>query len=218
MKKGILIAIASVLIFALAACGSTPVTSTSATETTNTLSAEGQLLIGTLKLEGTDRAVTAEQAATLLPLWQALQSLSNSDTTAVEELDAIVKQIKTAMTSDQIDSITAMGLTQSDLAPYAAGLSSATPEASSVTVPVNAGQTQPQAGGMGNALAGGAPSGGSAPADMGGGSDVASLTGSQPADITQSANTDAVQSAAASMGVPTAMIGLVIELLQSKIG
>jgi hypothetical protein len=39
----------------------------------NALDAGGQLALGTLRLEETGDAVTPEQAATLLPLWQAIQ-------------------------------------------------------------------------------------------------------------------------------------------------
>ena len=49
--------------------------------------------LGTLKLEGTDQVVTASQAGQLLTLWQAYQSLSNSDTSSQVELEALVKQI-----------------------------------------------------------------------------------------------------------------------------
>ena len=39
------------------------------------LSVRNQLAYGTLRLEGTADAVAADQAAKLLPLWQALQAL-----------------------------------------------------------------------------------------------------------------------------------------------
>jgi hypothetical protein len=79
------------------------------------LSPMGQLALGTLKLEDGDLAVTEEQATTLLPLWQALQSLNNSDTTAQAELDAVVKQIQGAMTAAQVTTINDMKLTEDDL-------------------------------------------------------------------------------------------------------
>ena len=76
------------------------------------LSPAAKLAVGTLKLEGTAQAVTAEQASTLLTLWQAYQALSNSDTTAQVELDAVVKQIQEAMTADQIKAMDAMSITR----------------------------------------------------------------------------------------------------------
>lgn len=71
-----------------------------------------QLAIGTLKLEGSDQAVTAEQAKELLTLWQAYQALGNSDTTAQAELEAVVNQIKGNMTPEQTQAIEAMQITR----------------------------------------------------------------------------------------------------------
>ena len=48
-----------------------------------------QVAIGTIKLDGTENAVTAEQAKELLPLWETLQVLEGSDTAATEEKDAL---------------------------------------------------------------------------------------------------------------------------------
>ena len=46
---------------------------------------EQKLAIGTLKLEGTDLAVTADQAKTLLPLWKAVKTMSTDSNTSAEE-------------------------------------------------------------------------------------------------------------------------------------
>lgn len=75
------------------------------------LSVQGQLAVGMMQLEATEQAVTAEQAATLLPLWQALQALSLSDTTAEVELTAVVNQIADSMTPEQVAAIANMRLT-----------------------------------------------------------------------------------------------------------
>jgi predicted small secreted protein len=82
----------------------------------NALSVQGQLALGTVQLEETAVAVDETQAAALLPLWQALQSLSNSDTTAQAELDAVVSQIQETMTAAQIEAIAAMALTTESMA------------------------------------------------------------------------------------------------------
>ena len=58
-----------------------------------------QLALGTLALEETDQAITAEQAAALLPLWKAANSLSGADNVAAEEMTGLFKQIEEAMTS-----------------------------------------------------------------------------------------------------------------------
>jgi hypothetical protein len=61
-----------------------------------------QLLFGTFMLEGTDHAVTSEQATTLLPLWKLYRSLLESDITATAEIEAVAKQITQKMTTEQL--------------------------------------------------------------------------------------------------------------------
>jgi hypothetical protein len=75
------------------------------------LDASTQLVLGTMRLEGTENAVTPGQAAALLPLWQALRG----GVTAQAELAAVLKQIEGTMTSEQLEAIAAMQLTQEDL-------------------------------------------------------------------------------------------------------
>lgn len=79
------------------------------------LSPSMQVAIGTLRLDETDNAVTAEQAQELLPLWQTMQVLSESDTAAQQELDALVEQIQETMTAEQRQAITDMNLTRKDM-------------------------------------------------------------------------------------------------------
>jgi hypothetical protein len=76
------------------------------------LSASSQLALGTLQLEGTEQAVTPEQAAALLPLWQALQSGALQNDT---ERNAVLKQIEGTMTQEQLTAIAGLQLTQEDL-------------------------------------------------------------------------------------------------------
>ena len=73
------------------------------------------LLIGTLKLDGTSNAVTATQAAALVPLWQAYAQLTSSNTAAQAEIDAVVTQIQQTLTPAQVQAITAMKLTSRDM-------------------------------------------------------------------------------------------------------
>jgi hypothetical protein len=90
----------------------------------NALPVASQFLLGTFKLEGTDQAVTAAQAAVLLPLWteysdsnQSMgpgsgQTGTTSDNTDVQaQIDALVAQIQAAMTSDQTQAIADLQLT-----------------------------------------------------------------------------------------------------------
>jgi hypothetical protein len=96
---------------------------------------EIQLLVGTLKLEGTDLAVTTGQAGVLLPLWQQIQTLAQSmlpamgnpgegrqagttptvqsdGSAAQTQIDGVLDQIQGSMTGAQIQAITGMQITQ----------------------------------------------------------------------------------------------------------
>jgi hypothetical protein len=70
-----------------------------------------KLAMGTLVLEGTDQAVTAEQAVQLIPLWKAVRSLASSNNTSQEEINAVYKQIEDTMTADQVQAIEKMSMT-----------------------------------------------------------------------------------------------------------
>jgi hypothetical protein len=107
-----------VLSLILAGCGKNDNqsgnTSTSSDQSTS-LSDANQLLMGTLKLEGTNKAVNADEASQLLPLWQAYRSLSTSQTAAEAEVDGLLKQIQSAMSSAQIQAIKDMNLTNTEM-------------------------------------------------------------------------------------------------------
>jgi len=75
------------------------------------LNASSQLALGTIQLEETGDNVTPEQAAALLPLWQALQG----GVTAQAEVNALLKQIEGTMTQEQLEAIAAMQLTQDEM-------------------------------------------------------------------------------------------------------
>ena len=79
------------------------------------LSQVNMLLVGTLKLEDTANAVTKDEAAQLLPLWQAYRSLSSSQTAAEAEVEALLQQIESSMTSEQVQAIKALNLTSTDM-------------------------------------------------------------------------------------------------------
>ena len=81
----------------------------------NALPIQSQLAAGTLLLEASDQAVDEALAEDLLPLWQALQSLSTSDTASSLEIDAVISQIQDTMTQEQVNAIAAMELTEESL-------------------------------------------------------------------------------------------------------
>jgi len=247
VKKGIFTLTVFILLLALVACGgtsdtgSTPSNSTSnsgsstssstgetggTADNSTALSEEMELLIGTFKLEETDLAVSSDQASQLLPLWQALQSLATSDTATSEEIAAVVNQIKDTMTSQQIDAITAMNLTQQDVVSVMdkAGLSFGASGASS-TSDASSGSSQEgfPAGGGDPGAAGGPPAGRGNPGVGGGapaaGSDPAGMGGGQQLEPGQIATLQAgrTQSGGASSQIPTSLLNALIELLQKKV-
>lgn len=113
---------------------------------TDAVSIEEQLILGTLNLDGTDQAVTKDEAAALFTLYTNLQSLTQQNmgggkngqpggdqsstpeapsgdsqpqampTMDTTQTDAIIAQIEAAMTADQISAIAAMQITTTSAA------------------------------------------------------------------------------------------------------
>lgn len=129
LKRRINLLLIVLVAVALVACSSLKLSGTSASTSSQTSGqnqqnpaanfanqpVESKLAIGTLQLEGTDKAITAAQAKTLLPLWKAVKSLNNSATASNDEMTALYKQIEEAMTADQIAAIKSLSLSQTDL-------------------------------------------------------------------------------------------------------
>ena len=80
----------------------------------NAISPAQQLILGTINLQG-NLVVTPNEAAQLVPLWEAYQTLSTSNTAAPEELQATLMGVEQAMTPDQVQSIVNMKLTRQDM-------------------------------------------------------------------------------------------------------
>ena len=76
------------------------------------LSVRNQLALGTLQLDGTANAIKADQAKTLLTLWQALRGTTQSGASAQAEVNALLAQIEGALTADQLAAIKDLKLTQ----------------------------------------------------------------------------------------------------------
>jgi len=148
----------------LTACASA--TTTSTVSTSNNLSTAAELALGTLKLEGTNTAVTSTQAIQLLTLWEGYQSLSDSDTSSQVEVEALVKQIQGTMTTDQIRAIEAMKLTDQSMSEIMGTLGGSNNASAPASTPST------------SALSQGAPSGGQGgmPSD-GGGMPMGDITG-----------------------------------------
>jgi hypothetical protein len=227
MKKLVFSLVAFTLVFSLVACNKTTSSQTTGTGNTASLSTAAELLVGTFKLEGTGQSVTSDQAKQLLPLWEMLQSLSTSSTSATEEIQAVVDQIKSTMTSDQMTAITAMKLTQQDMMSLmsqnmalASGTADSTPMAlngmpSSGSAPsggMPSGGGGPSGGGA--PPSGGMPSGGAAPSGDFPSSGASGTTGGQTG---MSTTPQAVRSNGMADQIPSPLLNALIELLKQRI-
>jgi len=96
---------------------------------------------GTLKLAETSTPVNVEQAPQMLMLWQALDNLTNSGTSAEAEVNALLSQVEMTFSSEQIATINAMKLTQLDLQTWV--------QANGITIGSGTGSEQGAGQGMG---------------------------------------------------------------------
>ena len=180
-----------------------------------------QLALGTFRLENTDYPVDAEQAAALLPLWKAARSLSQSETVATEELQAIIDQIHEAMSADQLVALASTSTDPADMNALAElygfefGFGSGqfgdlSPEMQATMQAARESGQLPPGGGPG--LGGGAgpgadavPSGGLGPGE-----------GLSP-EQRQTAVAERGGFRRAGLGIPSSLLDAVIEFLEAKI-
>ncbi|MDD2922040.1 MAG: hypothetical protein PHQ36_07115 [Anaerolineales bacterium] len=114
----------------IASCGASSATSSTTgdvyasanlpTDYENAMPVRNQLAIGTTKLDGTAQAVTPDQAKKLLPLYQALRGTSVSGGSSQQEISALLSQIESTMTAEQLAAIRDMKLTFADMQTWAA--------------------------------------------------------------------------------------------------
>ncbi len=180
------------------------------------LSAPMQVALGTIKLDGTENAVTAEQAKELLPLWETLRQLESSDTAATEEKDALVSQIQESMTTKQTQAITALGLTRQDMFSImqsqgqTVGGSRSNGTSQSGSTSTNRGNFGPGGGDFG----GPPPDGG-----FGGGNPNFQGQGQRSQSGNSTSSTNSNQPAAIDPNrIPTPLIQAVVEYLKTKAG
>ncbi|MFZ5821496.1 MAG: hypothetical protein ACOYYJ_16485 [Chloroflexota bacterium] len=152
--KRILFVTMLVSIFLLAACGG--VVAPASTDTAsadayvspnldvsyeNALNARLQLTLGSLKLAETATPISADQARIMLPLWQALLNMTRTGNSAQAEVNALLAQIESAFTPEQLTAIRDMKLTSADIQTWSA--------ANGLTVGSGGGQGSGQGGGSG---------------------------------------------------------------------
>ncbi len=233
--KRLIILTGILLILALTACGGTeepvveasnasvaagsagPATQTAAEnnatlEISDDFSPTGMLALGILQLEETGLAVDEAQAADLLPYWQAVSSLTASGTAADVEIDAVIKQIESGLTAEQIAAINEMDISADSVtelmesgAFFGRGRGSENNEGAG-------------AGGFGGGFPGGIPGGG-IPGGGSGGGGFGGPGGIADADPDAIATRQA-QFAEASGGdiQDTLLLNMVVRLLQQKTG
>ena len=102
------------------------------TDYENATSVRNQLMLGILGLDGTPQAVSAEQAAALLPLWQALRATTRTGGASQDEINALLGQIEATLTPEQLAAIKEMKLSFADMQTWA--------KANGVTLGSNGGQ------------------------------------------------------------------------------
>jgi len=200
MNKKIFWTIITIFALTLTACASitgTPGTAPSGGGAAGELPAQTKLILGTIKLEETENAVSAEQAAEIIPMFYVLQDLNESDTAAQKEIDGLVSQIQETLTDGQTQAIEAMSLSRQDMFAITQGNSANT----------NTTEESTTGGGMGGPpeMGGGGMPGGGMP---GGGM---STTG------TTTASDDASARPAMDTSTPTALFDAIIKILEKKV-
>ncbi|HEX8993261.1 MAG TPA: hypothetical protein VF784_16385 [Anaerolineales bacterium] len=176
------------------------------------LSPEAKLALGTIKLEGTSQAVDPKLAAKLVPLWQLMAQLDSSNSSAPQEVTAVMDQIKSTMAADQVTAISDMSLTQADLFSVFQQQAQANGSSGSGGSGSSGGGNR---GGGGLFFGGGGPGGpgggfGGGFRPNGGGSGNAGSAGSQL--------TSAQAAVARENAISTLLINQLVRLLQTKLG
>ena len=232
MKKLLYLSILTLVLLVLAACSAASQTdaetttgeSTDATGTNpaGELSTNVQLALGAFALEETEYAITPEQAGELLPLWKAAQALSDSETITTEEIQAVFNQIEETMTTEQMNAITSMELTQETMAEIGEKYGLTFGAGGGGFDPFNltdeqlatreAFQESGQAPGGGGFPGGGPPEGGF-PGGGPGGGDIGSLPEAQQTAIASGAG----RFGGGNGGLPSAFYDAIIEFLQGKV-
>lgn len=193
VKRTLSIVVVVPVLFALAACSSLKLPGTGAPSSqsqSNPLSnisgqpLENKLALGSLKLEGTDKAITPTQAKTLLPLWKAVKVMSASNTAAAAEISGLYSQIQDSMTAQQIQAIKDLNLSASDVQALIQKYNSSQTGSTNQKSAQSALSSQAQDSGPGGDPGGGGPGGGGGAPPGAGGGDILSVSGGTGLQIT----------------------------------
>ncbi len=164
--------------------------------------------LGILDLEGQSLALDAEQARSMLPLWQALLALGTDSNTTPEEINALNDQIMEILTGEQLAAIAGMSWDETEISKAASGYSlsggQSSADESGPAGSFSASPAQP-----GGGIPGGTPpSGGEIIAIGGNGGDTS---------ITSTMNLPGQTEREEAGGMNLQIAPVVIELLQSKL-
>jgi hypothetical protein len=171
-----------------------------------------QLALGTMQLDGTENAVTAEQARDLLTLWQGYSSLLAGDSPAQEEFQGLQHQIEETLTVGQLQAIAKSTLTGDDLEASMAGTGETlvpAPAASSRSTTSSGARSGGPEGSFG-----GPPGGGAEMMLMGGGPPGGIAGDQQGASDTEASTTTTVR---ADGGIQPQIVQAVIVYLQGRL-
>jgi len=76
------------------------------------LNSQIQLILGTMALTDSDLKLTQDQAAALLPLWKVMKTLLASDTAAGAEIEALLNQIRSVFSPQQLEWVNNFSISQ----------------------------------------------------------------------------------------------------------
>lgn len=219
-KKVLQSTLAVLFVLALTACSASSASQSSAQDTSSTPNSSIQLklVVGTLELEGTDMAVTAEQAKELLPLWKAVKVLGNNDTISQEEIQALYDQIQETMSTDQNQAISKMSLAQKDLTALMTNLGIDTNTNANSTGVTEVQRATRIASAQSGSGMGGFPGGGPPGGMMPGGNPSAEFAGGGNMQRTPGAGQTAASSQSPFMNRSSLFINPLIEMLKKRAG
>ncbi len=180
------------------------------------LSVKDKLGIGILSLDESSLSITADQAAALLPLWQAVQALGTDKSAASQEIAALYAQIQGALTADQLAQIEQSTWSQEELASLLQQHQSPTIQTSTTAKSTSSSSTSSQTQNMGGGPGGDmiSPEAGII---MGGGSSMGLAAGQSTTGTTQQSLIASQASANNTTDLNVLVANAVINLLQQRV-
>ncbi len=182
----------------------------------SSLSVTDKLGIGILSLDEAGLSITSTQAADLIPLWQAVQTLGADKTSASAEISALYTQIQNTLTPDQLAQIEETTWSQEELVSLLQQHQSQASQTSATVKSTSSSSSSSQTQNMG-----GGPGGDMMPAEagiiMGGGSSMGLAAGGSTTSTTQQSLIASQSSANSTPDLNVLVANAVINLLQQRV-